>query len=1003
VPSRSSRRRRGCWTLALSVLAAALVAQSALAAPQGGGNSAVAAGVTSIRAGAEPASGVGTGAGLPPAWSVQARAEGRFLVWTTEHPLPFGGARIEVLAGDRPLGAARVDPDLHRLEVALPADLEPAAAGVGGGLRTLQVVAAGRRLDAGPTSLAAQAQAQASAGVPAEVQPRSGATTASPRTASAVLAQRAATLPLGAVDPGRRGPYRTTEGSYRLASVPYPGLRSPLEVQGVVVSPVGATGRRPLVVLIHGRHATCYQGGPRGTTSNGWPCPRGELPIPSHRGFLATQRLLASQGYITVSVAANAVNGQDNALVDGGAQARAAVLRHHLTLWHGWATSAGRRQAPATVRAAPLPDLRRVVLVGHSRGGEGANRLALDSTVPAGSPTTARPPWTVAGVLHLAPLAYGMNPAPGVPVVVMLPSCDGDIADLHGQLYVDGLRDLTTDPVLRSSVLVVGANHNYFNAEWTPGTAVSRATDDWFDARDPVCGTGRSTSRLTAAQQRAVGATYAAAAARAFVTRDPKVVPLLDGSRVRAASAGPARVLTHALGANRTRFIAPGHSAPGQVTPRIAATGGVTARLCAREDPRGSAVTCRGVMPDGWVHPHFSARMSLLENEPSMRAVHLAWRRATGTARITPRAAVSLAGSTSVALRVVAPPGSRGTRATVRLSDARGRTATLGDLVLDGTARSATGGAFWAQEVRLPLSRARGLDLRRVASLTVVPRSATGRLLLLDAWGHRPGLSTARPAVLPRMDVGTVRGPEGDTGTSTLTLRVALSGPALTRPASVHVVLDDSRTETTPPGDSGSIVTIAPRSRFIDVPIQVQGNTIDDRDGYSMRVLVRGLTGVTAGTWTGAADIVDDEPTPRVTITPAATTVTEGQAITWNVALAEASAVGVGGFLRITAPAGGARELSTNDVPRDFLSNLGIVPPLQAVPLSALPRSGYVLWHVRPGETSATFSVPTVTDTRAEGTEHLALTVVDDIDGTPQPVPPGLEAGQTFTATVTDP
>jgi len=971
------RPRAGLLPLVLAVAVVGVVQSPPAVAPAA---AEVAGAVAGAVTGGRTVPAAPSAGALPPGWSVHPGPEGRVLVWAPGRQLPFGGARIEVVAGDRHLGPARVAADLRSLEVPLPADLG------GTDLAGLQVVAAGRRLDAGPTALpgpVGDPSGEPGPGGPARVAQPSAAV--------------AAAVPLNPVDPGRAGPYRTVERSYTQAAVRFPGFRSPLEVEGVVVAPVGARGARPMVLMLHGRHATCFRGGPKGQASNSWPCRAGERPIPSHRGYLGMQRLLASQGYLTVSVAANGVGGQDWDLLDGGAAARAAVLRQHLDLWARWSTRAGRRTAPAALQALPAADLRSVVLVGHSRGGEGANRVALDSTVPVGSPTAKRPPWRVAGVVHLAPLAAGMNPAPGVPSVVLLPSCDGDIVDQQGQLYTDGVRDLVADPVLRSSVFVIGANHNYFNSEWTPGTAAAPATDDWFDRRDAACGTGRGSTRLTAAHQRTVAATYTAAAVRAFVLRDAKVVPLLDGSRVRAASAGSARVLTHALGGNRVRFVVPGRSGPGQTPPRVTATGGPTARICAAIDPAGYRVTCRGAMPADGVHPHFGYRMTFLDDEPSMRAVSTSWSRAAGSIRILPRTTTSLAASTSLTMRAAVPPGSRDTRAQVRITDARGRTATLGDLVLQGTPRNTLGGSYWAQEVRLPLAAARGLDLRRVASLTLVPRSTRGQLLLLDAWGHRPGLSAAPPASVPRLDVPTVNVTEGDSGTRTIMVRVALSGTRRPGPASVHVALADSRNPTIPPGDSGYVATIGARQRWVDVPVPVQGNTIDDGDGHTVRILVRGLTAVTAGEWNGAAVVVDDEPTPRATITPTATAVTEGQTVTWTVTLDAPSTVQVVGLLAPVAPPDGSPELSTDDVPPGFLADLGVQPPARPVALSGIDRS--LLWSVPAGQTSAPVSVPTVRDDRAEGVEHLVLRV-EPSEGTPQP--PGLPVGQTFAATVTD-
>ena len=50
--------------------------------------------------------------------------------------------------------------------------------------------------------------------------------------------------------------------------------------------------------------------------------------MPSYRGYLQAQQLLASQGYVTVSISANGINGQDYLDEDGGAQARSSLVRH---------------------------------------------------------------------------------------------------------------------------------------------------------------------------------------------------------------------------------------------------------------------------------------------------------------------------------------------------------------------------------------------------------------------------------------------------------------------------------------------------------------------------------------------------------------------------------------------------------------------------------------------------------------------------------------------------
>ena len=101
-----------------------------------------------------------------------------------------------------------------------------------------------------------------------------------------------------------------------------PEFPEPVEVLGEVISPIGDIGPMPLVLFLHGRHSTCYRGGPDGVASGDWPCPAGWRPVPSQTGYRYMTEILASQGYLTVSIAANGINAQDGLFMDGGAFAR---------------------------------------------------------------------------------------------------------------------------------------------------------------------------------------------------------------------------------------------------------------------------------------------------------------------------------------------------------------------------------------------------------------------------------------------------------------------------------------------------------------------------------------------------------------------------------------------------------------------------------------------------------------------------------------------------------
>jgi hypothetical protein len=88
----------------------------------------------------------------------------------------------------------------------------------------------------------------------------------------------------------------------------------------------------------------------------------------------------------------------------------------------------------------------------------------------------------------------------------------------------------------------VGANHNFFNAEWTPGHGVAPSGDDWTGPADePACGTD-APGRLAPAEQRAVLATHAAAFVGVHLARRTDWQPLLDGSGSRVGSTGRRRL-----------------------------------------------------------------------------------------------------------------------------------------------------------------------------------------------------------------------------------------------------------------------------------------------------------------------------------------------------------------------------------------------------------------------------------------------------------------------------
>ncbi|NKE58606.1 hypothetical protein FXN61_17990 [Lentzea sp. PSKA42] len=831
-----------------------------------------------------------------PGWAVA----GDVIRWTAPTPMPLSDAGVEFWEGDRFLGLARESADLRTFT--LSASLKNPGA--------LQVRSAGRRLDV-----------------------------TEPAAASLAAPQLPALQPEAAVDPGKPGPYATSTGEYSLDPVKLPEYAAPIEMEAVVVAPKGASGKRPLVLFLHGRHFTCYSKTNPNQILMAWPCPAGSTAVPSHRGYLKAQQLLASQGYLTVSISANGVNAQDAMTADAGAQARSSLVRHHLAKWADW--SAGRGSVPAAVKAAPAADMSKVLLVGHSRGGEGVNRAATDSLTPPPGDTGFSGPvrWNIRGDVLIGPTIFGHNPAPDVPSVTFLPGCDGDVSDLQGQMFLDQTRGLSRGAALHSALYMVGANHNFFNSEWTPGQAEAPASDDFWPGQEPdaVCSPGMAT-RLTADQQQTMGATYIAASARLFLARDESVLPLLDGSGVRAPSADPARVLSHAIGGDRKSFVVPDGA--------ISASG--SAKLC-QQISRDAAVACGGSRSPHFVGFRYGA------SQPERLSVALKWSAAGQAGEVRPAKPVSLNGSKELALRLAVPPNSPASRFGVAVTDQSGQKRSLGSVSVTGLPATERLSALWAQEVRVQLPAGIG----HVTALELVPESASGEAWLIDAYGWNKGLVPVVPTRLARVDATVTSVDEGNSGTQTRNITVTATGNG-TRV--VRLFYNDSANQPVT-----KLVTLKPGEHRTEVPVSFTGNTRWSADTRHP-VGVLAISNAVVGSAVGGLLVRNDDPAPTVTVTPVADSVKEGGTLTWKLTLSEAADSGVIVVGKPVAPSG-APELSTTDVDAQwFFGNSGE----EATPSRPLSSTGLELWvYVPPGQTTYEIKVPSSADSETEAEEQV--------------------------------
>ncbi len=217
------------------------------------------------------------------------------------------------------------------------------------------------------------------------------------------------------------------------------------ELRAVVYFPRPLTGRLPLIVVAHGSWWACDA-----KDAVTWPCPSGSHPYPSYRGYDYLGGALAANGFVVVSISADAINQTS---FDYGDRAR--LINEHLRMWQRLADSgggplAGRFVDPSTGR--PLTsaftghiDMSRVGTLGHSRGGKGVMWQASDKH-RGEWPARVR----VRAVLGLAPVKFDDPEGDHsdtlittLPFTVMTGTCDGAVGEA-GQQYLDDVAGLNT-------------------------------------------------------------------------------------------------------------------------------------------------------------------------------------------------------------------------------------------------------------------------------------------------------------------------------------------------------------------------------------------------------------------------------------------------------------------------------------------------------------------------------------------------------------------------------
>ncbi len=311
--------------------------------------------------------------------------------------------------------------------------------------------------------------------------------------------------------------------------------RDQLPLQGRVWYPDG-DGPFPLVLIVHGNHSMYEYSDP---------------------GYQYLGELLASRGFILVSVDENFINGgirQEN-------DARGWLLLEHLAQWERWNAGVeaaggeevegdttegeaaldeeveGVDESAPPADAEPNPflgrvDMGRIGLIGHSRGGEAVAVAAAFNTLPY-YPDDATVPFDydfdIGAVVAIAPVMGQYQPGGrytdlhDVNYFVIHGANDGDVSSFSGAGQYEHVWFSGDVYRFKSSVYVMGANHGQFNQVWGD-----------HDSGPPRGRSLSTRSLIPAEQQRQVAEVYISAFLEATLHGEEGYLPLFADARTGA-------------------------------------------------------------------------------------------------------------------------------------------------------------------------------------------------------------------------------------------------------------------------------------------------------------------------------------------------------------------------------------------------------------------------------------------------------------------------------------
>ncbi len=219
-----------------------------------------------------------------------------------------------------------------------------------------------------------------------------------------------------------------------------------LPLNGRVWYPLG-DGPFPLVLVVHGNH---------------------DMAEYSDPGYAYLGELLASRGFITVSVDENFLNGCWCGGMDKENGVRGWVLLQHLAVWRAWNEA---QDNPFFHKV----DMANIALIGHSRGGEAIAHAAAFNRLkyfPEDAKVKFDFNFNIKTLIAIAPIdgqyQAVSEPAPleNVNYLVLQGSHDSDVSFFAGYRPFRRVQFTDGQYWMKAAIYIHRANHGQFNSVW---------------------------------------------------------------------------------------------------------------------------------------------------------------------------------------------------------------------------------------------------------------------------------------------------------------------------------------------------------------------------------------------------------------------------------------------------------------------------------------------------------------------------------------------------------